>query len=85
MANQASTANFEIELDALSASLSNSAWNDEVKNSYFKFIEEEKRLFVNIKWSTDRINNIYDHVASSDLPKLKSRYYECLSKFNRLQ
>lgn len=85
MANDLSTADIEMGMNELSNTLINSEWNDEVKNSYFRFIEEQRQLISNIKWMTDRANSIYNNVISVDIGKFKSTYSECMSKFEQLQ
>lgn len=85
MANDLSTADLETGLYDLSNVLSSSEWDDEIKNSYFRFIEEEKQLISNMKWMTDKANNIYNNVTSVDVGKFNATYSECMSKFVRLQ
>ena len=85
MKNELSTANLEHQLFELSNTLSSREWNDEVKNSYFEFINEEKNLASNMKWLTDKANSLYHYSLSVDPAKFKATYNECLSKFQRLQ
>ena len=85
MANLLSTANLESQIYELSNTLSSSEWDDEVKHSYFGFIDEERALTSNIKWLTDKANGIYDFVTSVDTAKFQATYNECLSKLQRLQ
>jgi len=85
MANELTTADLETGVYDISNALSNSEWNDGVKDSYFRFIEEEKQLISNMKWMTDKANNIYNNVTSVDVGKFKTTYSECMSKFVRLQ
>ena len=85
MANELTTADLETGLYDLSNVLSSSEWDDEIKNSYFRFIEEEKQLISNMKWMTDKANNIYKNVTSVDVGKFNATYSECMSKFARLQ
>ena len=85
MANKLSTAELESEVDGLSSMLLSSEWDDEVKGSYFRFIEVEKKLIADMKWYVERANIIDDHMASWDSAKLRSKYRECVSKFNQLQ
>lgn len=85
MANDLSTAELETGLSDLSNLLSGSEWDDAVKDSYFRFVEEEKQLISNMKWMTDKANNLYNHVTSVDVGKFNATYSECMSKFVRLQ
>lgn len=85
MANDLSTADLEMALCTLSNVLSSGEWDDEVKDSYFRFIEEEKRLISNMKWMTDKANAVYNNVSSVDVGKFNATYSECVSKFVRLQ
>ena len=85
MENKLSTAKLEYQIYELSKTLSSSEWNDEVKNSYFRFIDEERTLASNMKWLADRANDIYNYVTDVDPAKFKATYNECLSKFQRLQ
>ena len=85
MTNKLSTAELESEVDGLSSMLLNSEWDDEVKGTYFRFIEEEKQLIANMKWYVERANIVYNHIAALDIAKLESKYRECVSKFNQLQ
>ena len=85
MANDLSTADLETGLYNLSNVLSGSEWDDEVKNSYFRFIEEEKQLISNMEWITDKANHVYHNVTSVDVGKFRSTYQECMSKLMRLQ
>ena len=85
MANDLSTAELETGLCDLSNVLSGSEWDDAVKDSYFRFVEEEKQLISNMKWMTDQANSIYRNVISVDVGKFNSTYQECMSKFVRLQ
>ena len=85
MEKDLSTAELESAVFDLSTLLSNSEWEDEVKDSYFRFLDEEKHLISNIKWLTDKANSVYHHVTSVDIGKFKSTYSEYLAKFERLK
>lgn len=85
MANDLSAADLEMAISDLSNALSSGDWNDEVKNSYRGFVEEERRLVTDLKWLTDKANRAYNHVCSVDIGKFKSTYSECASKLTRLQ
>lgn len=85
MANDLSTAELETGLCDLSNALSGSEWDDGVKDSYYRFVEEERQLISNMKWMTDKANHIYDHVTSVDVGKFNSTYHECMTKLVRLQ
>lgn len=85
MEQELTTAELERGLYDLSNALSSSEWDDGVKDSYFRLIEEEKQLLSNMKWITDKANNVYNHVTSQDIGKFKATYSECMSKLARLQ
>lgn len=85
MSNKLSTSGYESAVSDLSSSISNSAWDDEVKATYVGFIEEQKRIVSNIQWMADRAESVYHYVSSVELQKFKTTYSECLSKLQRLQ
>lgn len=85
MPNKLSTAELETAVSELRTALAGSEWDDEVKESYVRFVEEENRLISDIKWLTDKANGIYDTAASADIEKFKNTYRECVSEFQRLR
>lgn len=85
MANDLSTMELDAEICELSNELSSSEWNDEVKDSYYQFVNEENNLVSNIRWLTSKANGIFNHVTSVDPAKFVATYNECLSKLNSLQ
>lgn len=85
MANKISTAELERGIGELSNVLSGSEWRDEVKDSYFCFIEEEKRLISNMTWIADKASSIYNNACSVDVGKFQSSYRECMAKLMSLQ
>ena len=85
MPKELSIATFEAGVHELSNILSNAEWDDEVKDSYVRFIDEQKQMIANMKWTTDKANSIYNSVISVNIDKFKSTHDECVSKFERLQ
>ena len=85
MAKELSIATFEAGVHELSNILSNAEWDDEVKDSYVRFIDEQKQVIANMKWTADKANSIFNSVNSVNVDKFKSTYNECVTKFERLQ
>ena len=85
MANHVTTADLETGVFDLTNALSESEWDDAVKDSYYRFLAEEKQLISGMKWMTDKANDAYTHVTGVDVGKFHSTYSECVSKLTRLQ
>ena len=85
MAQDLSTAGLEYLIYELTNALSNSDWNDTVKDSYYEFIKEEELLISEVKWLASKANSIYNNAVSIDIGKFKSTYGECVAQLQRLQ
>ena len=79
-----STSDIEEALGKISDSLSGSKWSDDNKNSYLRFVEDEKKYLFNLNWVISAAEKSSNNVDVEVVNKLASSYSECLSKFNRL-
>ena len=85
MANDLSVIDIEMGLRDLSEQLARSEWNDEVRDSYLRFVAEEQNLLYKLSFTVNTANSEYNQVNSVNVQRFKSTYSECLTKFDSLQ
>jgi hypothetical protein len=85
MASSLSTDKIESKVNELGSALSKGDWKDSVKDSYVRFVEDEKNIVSELQSMVEKANSLYNDISRIDIGQINSAYGNCASQLSLLK